>query len=72
MIIIQKVKDPAKRLWYAKMTLENGWSRNILDLQIDLVLYCLKFLRPPAFVTSRNPAAARILAALALRMPDAQ
>ena len=37
--LIQKVKDPTKRLWYAKMTLENGWSRNILDLQIDSDLY---------------------------------
>lgn len=33
-ILIQRVKNPAARLWYARMTLEHGWSRNILDLQI--------------------------------------
>jgi hypothetical protein len=31
-ILIQKVKDPATRLWYAVKTLENGWSRSILTL----------------------------------------
>jgi len=34
-IIIQKIKDPATRLWYAAKTLENGWSRSILTLQIE-------------------------------------
>jgi predicted nuclease of restriction endonuclease-like (RecB) superfamily len=38
-ILVQRVKDPAKRLWYARMTLEHGWSRNILDLQIESDLY---------------------------------
>jgi len=38
-ILLTKVKQPAERLWYARMTLENGWSRNILDLQIDNNLY---------------------------------
>jgi predicted nuclease of restriction endonuclease-like (RecB) superfamily len=38
-ILLTKVKQPAERLWYARMTLENGWSRNILDLQIDNDLY---------------------------------
>lgn len=34
-ILVQRVKDPATRLWYARMTAEHGWSRNILALQID-------------------------------------
>jgi len=34
-ILIQKVKDPAARLWYAVKTLESGWSRSILTLQIE-------------------------------------
>lgn len=35
-ILIQKVKDPAARRWYMEQTLANGWSRNILALQIDM------------------------------------
>ena len=38
-ILVQRVKNPAARLWYARMTLEHGWSRNILDLQIESDLY---------------------------------
>jgi hypothetical protein len=34
-LLVQRVKDPASRLWYARMTAEHGWSRNILALQID-------------------------------------
>ena len=37
--LVQRVKNPAERLWYARMTLEHGWSRNILDLQIERDLY---------------------------------
>lgn len=33
--ILQKVKDPDDRLWYARKTIENGWSRNILAMQIE-------------------------------------
>jgi predicted nuclease of restriction endonuclease-like (RecB) superfamily len=29
------LKDPATRLWYAQATLEHGWSRAVLDFQID-------------------------------------
>jgi predicted nuclease of restriction endonuclease-like (RecB) superfamily len=38
-ILLQKVKDPEERLWYAKQTVEYGWSRNVLALQIDTELY---------------------------------
>lgn len=33
-ILIDKLDEPATRLWYAEQTLENGWSRNVLSLQI--------------------------------------
>ena len=33
-IIMQKVKDLPTRHWYMEQTLANGWSRNILALQI--------------------------------------
>jgi predicted nuclease of restriction endonuclease-like (RecB) superfamily len=34
-ILIQKVKDLPTRLWYALAAFENGWSRDVLSLQID-------------------------------------
>jgi predicted nuclease of restriction endonuclease-like (RecB) superfamily len=37
--LIQKVKDPQKRLWYAAQAIENGWSRNVLVLQIEAGLF---------------------------------
>jgi predicted nuclease of restriction endonuclease-like (RecB) superfamily len=38
-LLIEKLKDPAERLWYAYKTIEHGWSRSILDHQIDSGLY---------------------------------
>ncbi len=38
-LLIQKVKDINKRHWYMQQTVENGWSRNILALQIDSNAY---------------------------------
>jgi len=32
---MQKVKDLAVRCWYMEQTLANGWSRNVLTMQID-------------------------------------
>jgi predicted nuclease of restriction endonuclease-like (RecB) superfamily len=37
--LLEQVKDPAERLWYAEQTLANGWSRNILLMQIEAGLY---------------------------------
>ena len=37
--IIDRLETLEKRLWYAKKTIENGWSRNILSLQIKSNLY---------------------------------
>lgn len=33
--IMQLVKDPDERTWYVRKTIENGWSRNVLVLQIE-------------------------------------
>jgi predicted nuclease of restriction endonuclease-like (RecB) superfamily len=38
-ILLEKVKDPNARAWYAGSALENGWSRDILSLQIETGLY---------------------------------
>lgn len=38
-IIIEKIKDPAERLWYAQETIEHGWSRAVLVHQIESGLY---------------------------------
>lgn len=37
--IFSKVKATDQRLWYAQKTIENGWSRNVLSLQIQSNLY---------------------------------
>lgn len=37
--ILQKVKALDDRLWYIQKTIEHGWSRNILALQIDSRLH---------------------------------
>jgi len=33
--LLQRVKDPDTRRWYMLQTVEHGWSRNILELQIE-------------------------------------
>ena len=37
--LIEKLKDPAERLWYARQTTEQGWSRAVLAHQIETDLY---------------------------------
>ena len=37
--ILEKVKGPEERLWYARQSIEHGWSRNVLVLQIESDLY---------------------------------
>ncbi|HOG51879.1 MAG TPA: PDDEXK nuclease domain-containing protein, partial [Lentisphaeria bacterium] len=34
-VLMEKVKDLAARRWYMEQTLANGWSRNVLAMQID-------------------------------------
>jgi len=38
-VLLDKVKTEKQRIWYAKKTIENGWSRNILVHQIESKLY---------------------------------
>ena len=38
-IVLDKLKDQTERAWYIRKTIEQGWSRNILALQIDSRLY---------------------------------
>ena len=33
--ILDKIKDSTLREWYVKKTIENGWSRSVLELQIE-------------------------------------
>ena len=37
--LLEKVKSPETRLWYASQTVANGWSRNVLVLQIESELH---------------------------------
>ena len=37
--LLEKLPTPETRLWYARKTLEHGWSRNILTIQIDTRLH---------------------------------
>lgn len=37
--LLEKVKSPEERLWYAHQAIQNGWSRNVLVLQIESGLY---------------------------------
>jgi predicted nuclease of restriction endonuclease-like (RecB) superfamily len=38
-VVLDKVKDINERRWYVEKALENGWSRNVLVLQIESGLY---------------------------------
>ena len=37
--LLEKLKDADQRLWYARETIDNGWSRNVLVAQIKNRLY---------------------------------
>lgn len=37
--LVEKLDTPESRLWYAEQTLANGWSRNVLALQIKSRLH---------------------------------
>lgn len=39
LLLLQKLEDAASRLWYATKAVENGWSRNLLALQIGARLH---------------------------------
>jgi predicted nuclease of restriction endonuclease-like (RecB) superfamily len=68
MLLLQALKDDATRVWYAKQTLQHGWSRNILKMQIDRAAH----LRQGAAVSnfaSRLPAPQSELAQQTLKDP---
>ncbi|MEI7850748.1 MAG: PDDEXK nuclease domain-containing protein [Kiritimatiellales bacterium] len=54
-LLIEKVKDPEKRLWYMRQTIEHGWSRNILALHIDQQDYERKGLAVTNFSATLPP-----------------
>jgi predicted nuclease of restriction endonuclease-like (RecB) superfamily len=37
--LVEKLKDPEERIWYAHAAVQNGWSRNVLVMQIESGLY---------------------------------
>ena len=39
LILLHKLKTPATRLWYARKTIEHGWSRTVLTVQIESRLH---------------------------------
>jgi predicted nuclease of restriction endonuclease-like (RecB) superfamily len=38
-ILLERVKDPTTRLWYAQQAVANGWSRAVLTVQIESRLH---------------------------------
>jgi predicted nuclease of restriction endonuclease-like (RecB) superfamily len=38
-VLLDRVKNPTQRAWYIQQTIENGWSRAILEMQIESGLY---------------------------------
>lgn len=48
-ILIDKLKDLQEREWYARKTIENGWSRSMLELWIESGLYHRKGRAPNNF-----------------------
>lgn len=37
--LLEAVRNPMERAWYVQQTIENGWSRNVLALQVERGLY---------------------------------
>jgi predicted nuclease of restriction endonuclease-like (RecB) superfamily len=37
--LLERVKEPTQRLWYAQAAIQHGWSRNVLVHQIESGLY---------------------------------
>jgi predicted nuclease of restriction endonuclease-like (RecB) superfamily len=38
-VLLDRIKGPTERHWYVSKTIEHGWSRNILAIQIESGLY---------------------------------
>jgi len=54
--LLEKCSDPDTRLWYAQKTVENGWSRNILAMQIESGLHRRQGKAPNNFALTLPPA----------------
>ena len=39
MLILDKIKDDDKRIWYMNEIAINGWSHDVLEFQINSYLY---------------------------------
>lgn len=37
--LMETLSDSTQRAWYAQQTIQNGWSRNLLDIQIETKLH---------------------------------
>jgi len=38
-VLLDKIKDAGERIWYVQQAIQNGWSRNVLMMQIEGGLY---------------------------------
>lgn len=38
-LLLEKISGPVERTWYARKTIEHGWSRDVLQIQIKSDLY---------------------------------
>ena len=55
-LLLDRVKDPAARLWYARQTLVHGWSRPVLEVQIETKLHKRAGRAPNNFAATLPPA----------------
>ena len=55
-ILLDRLSTPEDRLWYAAQAVENGWSRNVLALQIDSGLHQREGKAVTNFKTTMPPA----------------
>lgn len=39
MVILDKIESPEQRIWYIQQTIENGWSRSMLEMWIESDIY---------------------------------
>ncbi len=54
-VLLFKIKEPLKRIWYAQKAFENGWSRTVLIHQIEFDAYSRQGKAVTNFKTSLPP-----------------
>ncbi len=62
--LLERFSDPSEREWYARATIQHGWSRSILDYQIDSDLYRRQGRGTTNFERTLPPAQSELAAAL--------